>query len=125
MFYIFQGLHGDDLDTVFVLSEQKPIENKTNLDQILLQLRYDPSELNNHIINLLENQIKNDLKDEIIDCRIIQALYPIISIVFNDQIRVEIFVQIKEKSILNQQYQDERFLLSNFHEPVHGVRRRD
>jgi hypothetical protein len=74
-------------------------------------------------MNLLESQICKDLNNEIIDCRKIQALYPIISILFNDQTRVEIFVQIKEKSLLNQQYQDQNNLISNFHEPVHGVRK--
>ncbi|CAF3510562.1 unnamed protein product [Rotaria sordida] len=117
------GLNGEDLDTVFILSEQKSTNNnnKTNLDQIFLQLRYDSLALNQHIINLLTTQINNDLNNEIIDCRNIQAVYPIISILFHDQTRVEIFVQINEKSILNEQYQDETYLLSNFHEPIHGV----
>ncbi len=75
--------------------------------------------LNNHIINLLEQQILQNLNKEIIDCRKIQALYPIISILFNDQIRVEIFVQ----TIFNEESSGKRNLLSNFHEPIHGVRR--
>ena len=120
----FQGLNGEDLDTVFVLSEGKSVDDKTNLDQTFLRLRYDSSQLNNLISDILEKQIHNVLNNEILDCRRIQALYPIISILFHDQTRVEIFVQIKEKSILNEQYPDERFLLSNFHEPVHGVRRK-
>ncbi len=115
---IFQGLNGEDLDTVFVLSEQKSIDNKTDLDQNFLQLRYDSSELNNLILDLLEKQVHNVLNNEIIACRRIQAVYPIISILFHDQTRVEIFVQIKEKSIFN-----EGFLLSNIHEPIHGVRK--
>jgi hypothetical protein len=114
----FQGLHGEDLDVVFLLSEQKSTKDKTNLDQILFQFQYDPSALNNHILNLLETQIVHDLTNEIIDCRKIEALYPIISILFNDQTRVEIFVQ----SILNEERTN---LLSNFHQPIHGVRKID
>jgi hypothetical protein len=97
------------------------VNNKTNLDQTFLQLKSDPSTLNNHIIDLLEIQIIKDLNNEIIDCRKIQALYPIISILFHDQTRVEIFVQ----SIVNRQYQDNTNLLPNFHEPIHGVRSTD
>ncbi|CAF1366340.1 unnamed protein product [Rotaria sp. Silwood1] len=117
------GLNGEDLDTVFILSEQKSINNinKTNLDQIFFQLRYDSLALNDQIINLLTTQINNDLNNEIIECRNIQAIYPIISILFHDQTRVEIFVQIKEKLIANEQYSDETYFLSNFHEPIHGV----
>lgn len=74
----------------------------------------NPLLLNNYIIDLLETRITKDLNTEIINCRKIEALYPIISIIFNDQIRVEIFVQI----ILNNQDQDNIM----FHEPIHGVR---
>jgi hypothetical protein len=80
--------------------------------------------LNTHIRNLLEIQIQHDLHNEIIHYRTIQALYPIISILFNDQTRVEIFVQIK----LNEEHHQsgERVnLLMNFHEPIHGVRESD
>ncbi|CAF3086938.1 unnamed protein product, partial [Rotaria sp. Silwood2] len=118
------GLNGEDLDTVLILSEQKSANNnKTNLDKIFLQLRYDSLALNQHIINLLTTQINSDFNNEIIECRNIQAVYPIISILFHDQTRVEIFIQIKEKSTLNEQYQDDiAHLLSNFYEPIHGVR---
>ncbi|CAF0914485.1 unnamed protein product [Adineta steineri] len=110
------GLNGEDLDTVLVLSQQKSLENKTNLDQTFLRLRYQLPELTNLILDLLEKQIHHVFNNEIIDCRNIQAIYPILSILFNDHTRVEIFVQIKEVSIL-----DEIDLLSNFHEPIHGV----
>ncbi|UJR31913.1 hypothetical protein I4U23_019387 [Adineta vaga] len=110
------GLNGEDLDIVFVLCEHRSINNPTNLDQKFLRLRYDPSELTNCVLILLEKTIQDIFNVEIIDCRRIQALYPILSILFTDQIRVEIFVQIKEASILN-----ETNLLSNFHEPIHGV----
>ncbi len=95
------------------------MNQKTNLDQILLQLRYDPLALNDRIINLLEQKILENLNQDIIDCRKIQALYPIISIVFNDQTKVEIFVQ----TILNEQSSEKRNLLSNFYQPIHGVSR--
>lgn len=117
--YDFQGLHGEDLDTVLVLSEENNSNEKTDLDQIILQLRYDPIALNDRITNLLEQRILEDLKNEIIDCRKIQAIYPIISILFNDQTRVEIFVQ----TIFDKQSTEKGNLLSNFHEPIHGVSR--
>ncbi|CAM4875460.1 unnamed protein product [Rotaria socialis] len=111
------GLDGEDLDTVLILCELNSSNTKTNLDDIVSQLRYDSFALNNHIINLITKYFNN----EIIDCRNIQAIYPIISILFHDQTRVELFVEIREKSIPNEQIQDGTFLLSNFHQPVHGV----
>ena len=85
-------------------------------------MQYNPFELNNYIINLLTNHIR---KNEIIECRNIQAVYPIISILFYDQTRTEIFVQIKGNSTLNEQNSNEMCLLSDFHEPIHGVRNKD
>ncbi|CAF4050962.1 unnamed protein product, partial [Rotaria magnacalcarata] len=111
------GLDGEDLDTVLILCEQNSSNTKTNLDDIISQLRYDSFALNNHIINLITKYFNN----EITDCRNIQAIHPIISILFHDQTRVELFVEIREKSISNEQIQDGTFLLSNFHQPVHGV----
>ena len=112
-------MHGEDLDTVFLLSGSNCGEKRSNLDQIFLQFRYDPSALNNQITDLLEKHILDEFNDEMIDCRKIQALYPIISIVFNDQTRVEIFVQ----STFNDSSEDQTNMLSNFHQPIHGVRR--
>lgn len=98
------------MDTVFVLNEVKSNENEpTTFDEILRQLKHDSNALNNHIVNLLETQINGYLKDEIVYYRKIQALFPIISILFKDQTKVEIFVQIrvtKERS----------------EESIHGVR---
>ncbi|CAF2732680.1 unnamed protein product [Rotaria sp. Silwood2] len=87
------GINGQDLDTVFVLNELKLVNDKTNFDESFLQLKHDSNALNNHIVNLLETQINGNLKDEIIFYRKIQALFPIISILFNDQTKVEIYVQ--------------------------------
>ena len=115
---IFQGLHGDDLDVVFILCEEKSTKNRTELDQKLLQLKYDPLALNAHLLELLQRQILNDFHAEIIDCRKIDALYPIISIIFTDQTRVEIFIQ----PIFNDQNDKKKNLLSNFYQPLHGVR---
>ncbi|CAF4073889.1 unnamed protein product, partial [Rotaria sp. Silwood2] len=105
------GINGQDLDTVFLLNELKSIDNETTFDRTLRQLKHDSNALNNHIVNLLETQINVNLKNEIIYYRKIQALFPIISILFNDQTKVEIFVQIeinKEQS-------------SNFQQSIHGV----
>ncbi len=93
------------MDTVFVLSEVESKENEaTTFDGTLQQLKHDPTALNNHIVDLLETQIEKNLKDEIVYYRKIQALFPIISILFKDQTRVEIFVQIRTDK-----------------EPIHGV----
>ncbi len=89
-------MNGVDVDTVFVLNEVKSNENEaTTFDETLRQLKHDPAALNNHIVDLLETQIKGNLKDEIVYYRKIQALFPIISILFKDQTKVEIFVQIR------------------------------
>ncbi|CAF1596974.1 unnamed protein product, partial [Rotaria sp. Silwood1] len=89
------GVNGQDLDTVFVLNELKSTNNKTSFDESLVQLKHDSNALNNHVVNLLETQINGNLKGEIIFYRKVQALFPIISILFNDQTKVEIYVQIK------------------------------
>ncbi|CAM4806452.1 unnamed protein product [Rotaria magnacalcarata] len=90
------GINGQDVDTVFILNEIKCENNvATTFDEALLELKHDPTGLNNHIIDLLETQINGTMKNEIAHYRKIQALFPIISIVFHDQTKVEIFVQIK------------------------------
>ncbi len=95
------------MDTVFVLNEVKSNENEpTGFDYTLQQLKNDTNALNNHIVDLLETQINGNLRDEIISYRKIQALFPIISILFKDQTKVEIFVQIRTEK-----------------EPIHGVRK--
>ena len=119
---IDQGLNGDDLDTVFVLWEQESTDAKTSFDLALLRLRYDPLELNNYVIDLLVSYIHEDEGIDIAACRKIQALFPIISIVFNDQTRVEIFVQIKYRSLTQQVSLMGNNPIANFHEPLHGVR---
>jgi hypothetical protein len=104
-----------------VLSELKSKDNETTtttaFDETLRQLKDDPNPnaLNNHIVNLLETQINGNLKDEIVYYRKIQALIPIIYILFNDRTKVEIFVQIKTNDKHSQ-------VDSNFHESVAGVR---
>ena len=77
-----------------MLNELKAVDDKTSFDETLLQLRHDSSELNNRIVNLLETQLNGNLKDEIVYYRKIQALFPIISILFHDQTKVDIFVQV-------------------------------
>lgn len=91
---VFQGIHGQDLDTVFVLNAIKSNEDETNLDNTLIQMLHDKSLLTNHVLNLLETQIKANLKDEIVYCRKVQALFSIISILFTDQTKVEVSLQI-------------------------------
>jgi len=100
-----------------VLSELKSKDDETTtaFDETLLQLKEDPNALNNHIVNLLETQINGNLKDEIVYYRKIQALVPIIYILFNDRTKVEIFLQIKTNDKHSQ-------VDSNFHESVAGVR---
>ena len=93
------------MDTVFVLNEVKSDESiSTTFDETLRGLKHDPTASNNHIVDLLETQINGNLRDEISSLRKIQALFPIISIVFKDQTKVEIFVQIQTGK-----------------EPIHGV----
>ncbi|CAF5153843.1 unnamed protein product, partial [Rotaria sp. Silwood1] len=103
------------LDTVFVLHEHKSRNNETSFDETFHQLKHDSTTLTNHIVNLLITQIEGNLKNEIVYYRKIEALFPIISILFNDQTKVEIFVQIeinKEQSLND----------SNSQESIHGVR---
>ncbi|CAF4277327.1 unnamed protein product, partial [Rotaria sordida] len=76
------------LDTVLVINELKLTNNKTSFDESLLQLKHDSNALNNYIVNLLETQINGNLKDEIAYYRKVQALFPIISILFKDQTKV-------------------------------------
>jgi hypothetical protein len=104
-----------------VLSESKSKDNETTttaFDETLLQLKEDPNPnaLNNHIVNLLETQINGNLKDEIVYYRKIQALFPIISILFNDQTKVEIFIQTRTTKAHSQNKSDSE-------EPIHGVRK--
>ena len=94
------------------MNELKSNNNETSFDTTLRALKHDPNALNDHIVNLLETQINGNLKDEIVYYRKVQALYPIISILFNDQTKVEIFVQIKINSDG-----------SNSQESIHGVRK--
>jgi len=102
-------VNGADVDIVFVLNEVKSNENEsTTFDETLRQLKHDPNALNNHIVDLLATQINGNLKDEIVFYRKIQALFPIISILFKDQTKVEIFVQI-------------RVTTERSEEPIHGV----
>ena len=91
----FKGINGQDLDTVFVLNEVKSNEDETELDNTLIQMQHDKSSLNNHILNLLETQIKANFENEIVYCRKVQALFSIISILFTDQTKVEVSLQIK------------------------------
>ena len=106
-------------------SEQSTSETKTSLDQTLLQFRFDQPAFIAHVSSLLEQQIQQNFRDEILYCRKLQALFPIISVLFNDQTRVEIFVQIKMQSMPETDdvtCRSERTLLTDFHLPIHGVR---
>ena len=91
----FKGINGQDLDTVFLLNEVKSNEDETELDKTLIQMQHDKSSLNNHLWNLLETQIKANFESEIVYCRKVQALFSIISILFTDQTKVEVSLQIK------------------------------
>jgi hypothetical protein len=96
------------------------MNNETTFDETLHQLKDDPNELKKYIVNLLETQINENFKDEIIYCMKIEALFPILSILFNDQTKVEIFVQIE----LNGEQSIERKPANDSHPPgyIHGVR---
>lgn len=79
-----------------MLSEVKSNDAQTTtFDEIFHQLKDDPNALNDYIVDLLVTQIEENLKDEIVYHRKIQALFPIISILFKDQTKVEIFVQVR------------------------------
>ncbi|CAF1158592.1 unnamed protein product [Rotaria magnacalcarata] len=106
------GINGEDLDTVFVLNEVKSNEGETELDKTLIQMQHDKSSLNNHILNLLETQIKVNFENEIVYCRKVQALFSIISILFTDLTKVDVSLQIK----LN-----EKQSLESSKEPTLGV----
>jgi hypothetical protein len=111
-------LNGQDLDTVFVLHEQKSTDNETSFDQTLRRLKHDPSALNNHVVSLLETQINGSLSNEIVYYRKVQALFPVIYILFNDQTKVEIFVEIKTTDGKSSNVSKS---LSYLSEPIHGV----
>jgi hypothetical protein len=101
-----------------VLNEVESNDKKTNFDETLCELKDDPSALSNHIANLLATQINGNLRDEIQYYRQIQALFPIISILFNDKTKVEIFVQINNNKKSSQGD-------SNSHEHITGVREKN
>lgn len=92
----------------------------TSFDETLRGFKDDPNGLNSHVVNLLETQINGSLKEEIVSYRKVEALFPIISILFNDQTRVEIFVQIQRigKHAAEQKYHDDE----DSQESIHGVR---
>jgi hypothetical protein len=102
-----------------VLNELKSREDGTTFDETLHALKHDPSVLRNHVVDLLITQINGSLKDEILYYRKVQALFPIISILFKDQTKVEVFVQIR----INEKHsQADSNSLSSSTEPIHGVR---
>lgn len=93
-----------------MLNEVKSNEHGwTTFDETLRELKDNPSALNDHIVDLLLVQINGRLKDEVAYCRKVQALFPIVTILFNDQTKVEIFVQIRTNKDRSQ-------------EEIHGVR---
>ena len=67
----------------------------TTLDETLLQMKRDRNQMNKYVLDLLENHINERLKNEIKSCRTVAALFSIISILFNDETKVEIIVQIR------------------------------
>jgi len=103
------------------LNEIKSNDRKTSFDETICELKEDPNALSNHIVNLLEIQINGHLKEEIQYYRKVQALYPIISILFNDKTKVEIFVQIK----INKEYSDQNKSENDsiLEDSIHGVRK--
>ncbi|CAF1066713.1 unnamed protein product [Adineta steineri] len=92
------GINGQDVDTVFLLNEIKSMNTETTFD---------------------ETQINGNFKNEIIYCMNIEALFSIISTLFNDQTKVEIFVQIE----LNNEQLIELKVANDLHLPesIHGV----
>ncbi|CAF0911024.1 unnamed protein product [Didymodactylos carnosus] len=112
------GLNAADLDTVFVLREYQPYDKTrvTNLDRIIANEQQIDSKL--YILQMLEQQIQT--MDDVIECRHIQAMYPLISILFKDNTRAELFLDIKEKPVLNNQLLKNNGLMY-FEDPVHGV----
>ncbi|CAF0817431.1 unnamed protein product [Adineta ricciae] len=113
------GVKGEDVDTVFLLHEVETNEQRTNLDGQLLKLKNDSTALNNYVVELLETRINSEFKDEILWCRKVQALYPLMYILFSDQTKVEIFVQIKtiKTSSDESKFEDN----SNAQDSVHGI----
>ena len=99
---------------MFVLNQVKSNEDETELDQTVFRMQHDKVSLNNHILNLLETQIKANFENEIVYCRKVQALFSLISILYTDQTKVEVSLQIK----LN-----EKQALESSKEPTLGVRR--
>lgn len=77
------------------MQEINSSNDKTAFDETLHALKSDPKSINAYITDLLQTQIKGIFNHELIYCTKIQALFPIISILFNDQTKVEIFVQIE------------------------------
>ncbi|UJR14808.1 hypothetical protein I4U23_001795 [Adineta vaga] len=116
------GVKGEDVDTVFVLNEVKSNGNRTSFDETLLKVKNDSNTLNNRVVEMLETQINTCFKDELLWCRKVQALYPIITMLFRDQTKVEIFVQIKTIK----EYSDETNNQNkqNSEESIHGVSER-
>ena len=84
--------------------------NPTTFDETLRQLKDgDHDALKNYIGHFLEQQVKDNFKGQLLQCRKVQALYPIIYILFNDHTKVEIYVQI-------------RACREHSYEEIHGVR---
>ena len=95
------------------MTRVKSNEDETELDRTLIQMQHDKSSLNNLILNILETQIMANFQNEIVHCRKIHALFSIISILFTDQTKVEVSLQIK----LNEKQSPE-----SSEEPTLGVR---
>lgn len=98
------------------MNRVKSNEDETDLDQRLIRMQRDKSSLNNYILDSLETQIKADFQTEIRCCRRVQALFPIISILFTDQTRVEVSLQIKlndEESVLGVSERVDRFSIQS------------
>lgn len=112
-------MKGEDVDTVFVLNEVETNEQRTSLDGQLLKRKNDSSALNNYVVDLLETQINSEFKSEILWYRKVQALYPLVYILFSDQTKVEIFVQIKTIKTSPDETKSENN--SNAQDSVHGV----
>ena len=102
------------------MNELKSTDKATSFDSTIQQLKYDPNAMTSYVVDLLDTQINANLKDEILYYRRIEALYSIISIMFNDQTKVEIFVQIRTTE---NHSQDNSNSPSNSQEEIHGVRK--
>lgn len=97
------------MDAVFLLREQENISRGTDFDHQLQQWKTQSSTMRSNLFQLLENQIKGTFQNQIAHYRNVDAMFPIISIVFTDETQMEIFIDF--------QTNDQHMLINE----IHGV----